>query len=228
MKNSDNVFIYKHKKLLIATTVIVFVLVVSVSAFFIIWNSLHSAVVSVTVAPSIAKVFIGDTTYDSVGTYKVIPGEYDVLVEADGFLPKTGKLVAVANETVNILLYLEPTEDNNSWYSEHPVDALIVGEAKNNQLNENLEQLMEDAPILRQLPINIDYFTKNYAKRIKYTISYVLVDSISGFKITITDETGGNYEDALEKLRARGVNPEEYEIEYNDVSVDYKWGYAGN
>ena len=77
-----------------------------------------------------------------------------------------------------------------------------------------LEAFYDENPILKVLPIKIDYFTKNYAKRVRYTISYQLAEDLSGFKILITDYTGGNYEDALSKIRARGFSPEDYEILY--------------
>ena len=79
---------------------------------------------------------------------------------------------------------------------------------------EDLSGLYEKYPVLRSLPLEIDYFTEGYANRVKYTISYKLDDSLEGFKIVITDEIGNNYEDALNKLRARGIEPNEYVIEY--------------
>ena len=221
-------FIYNNRKKIKIIGIVMVAAIILVSAFFIIWNALHSATVNITVAPSIARIYIGGREYKNIGEYKLIPGEYDVRVEADGFVTKTGELVAAANETVDILLYLEPTEDNASWYDEHPQDALIVGDVKSNLATEDLQLLMKQNPILKQLPIEIDYYTNNYSRRIKYTISYVLLDNNSRFKIIITDETGGNYEDALDKLRARGVSPEDYEIEYKDISSEFEWGHAGN
>lgn len=78
----------------------------------------------------------------------------------------------------------------------------------------DISGLIEENPILKSLPIKIDYFTKDYGKRVRYTISYKLNEDLSGFKIVITDYTGGNYEDAIEKLRARGAEIESLEVEY--------------
>lgn len=82
---------------------------------------------------------------------------------------------------------------------------------------EDLSELYEKQPILKELPMRVDYFTDGYAKRVKYTISYKLSDDLKEVKIVIKDETGGNYEAALEKLRAKGAKLEDYEIEYVEI-----------
>ncbi len=71
-----------------------------------------------------------------------------------------------------------------------------------------IDNLMEENPILEQLPIEVDYYTAGYAKRVWYKISYVLDDTEAGFSIVITDYTGGNHQNALDKLTARSVDLE--------------------
>lgn len=219
-------FIYKHKKTLIIGGVLIFVAIVAASIFGIIWNKIYSATISIMVTPTIAKVVIDGKEYDTIGEYKMKPGEYSVEVSADGFITKTEEFVAVENETTKVQLYLTPTEENSDWYAEHPEDALIFGELKSNEAYEKLQELKEEYPILNQLPIEIDYFTSGYANRIKYTISYELNDDNTNFIIVITDYSGGNYENALSKLEARGVKVEDFEIKYIDDSTNSEWGSA--
>lgn len=219
--------IYKHRKRIIIVAGVVVILVLAVSVYNIIMNARRSVTLNITVTPSIAEVKIGGKKYSSIGEYKIEPGEYAVEASAEGFVTKAGTLVAVENETVNVMMYLEPAEGNENWYSEHPEDALVLGDIKSDYAREDFLKLAEEKPILTELPIEIDYYTRNYAKRVKYTISYVLNEDITDFVITITDYTGGNYEDALTKLTARGVDLSDYSIQYIDESTDLDWGYAG-
>ncbi|MBR5939239.1 hypothetical protein IKZ77_01665, partial [Candidatus Saccharibacteria bacterium] len=76
-------------------------------------------------------------------------------------------------------------------------------------------------------PVRVEYFTTDYSKKVKYTINSQLNNDGTGFIIIITDYTGGNYEDALEKLRARGIDIDKYEIDYSDISNEFEWGHAG-
>jgi len=203
-------FVYQNRKKIIVAGVVALVLIIGISIYFIVWNMLNSVTVNITVTPSIAKVMIGEREFGTLGDYKIMPGEYEVVVSAEGFVTKTGKLVAVADETVNVSMYLEPTEENKDWYLNHPEDALIMGDIKSDYTARDLAKLREEKPILKQLPIEINYYTANYAKRVHYVISYVLVENNTDFIITVTDYTGGNYEDALAKLVARGVDLDEY------------------
>lgn len=81
-------------------------------------------------------------------------------------------------------------------------------------------------PIIEVLPIKIDRFYDNYSKRQKYIVNYELLNDGNDFKLVITDYTGGNYEEALSKIRSRGYNPDDYEIRYVDQSSDENWGRA--
>ena len=219
-------YLFKHKKVIIAALLVFFVLVVSISAYFVIMDKINSVEVNVIVTPTIANVKIGEKNYKPMGSYKIQPGKYDVEVSADGFITKTGKLTAVEDESIDIQIFLEPTEENVNWYDEHPEDALILGEIKNSFTVKALGELKEENPILKQLPLEIDYYTKNYAKRVKYTISYRLNGDNDGFVIIITDYTGGNYDDAVDKLTARGLDINDVMIEYKNESDDLNWGAA--
>ena len=219
-------FIYKHKKALMIAGVVGVILIVIVSTYFVVMDKINSATVNVMVTPSIAKVKVGDRVLGTIGEYKIQPGEYIVEVSAEGFETKTGNLVAVADETVDIKMFLTPTDAGNDWYETHELDALILGEIKSAYALEALQALKDKNPILNQLPVEIDYYTDNYAKRIKYTLSYVLNEANDGFVITITDYTGGNRELAMARLKNLDADVSKYTIKYTDESAGSEWGHA--
>ena len=209
----------KNRKWLVIGGVVILLAILGTSLYFLIMDAINSATVSVTVAPSIAKVRIGDKDYAAIGTYKMKPGEYEVVVSAEGFETKTGTLTAVENETTNIMLFLE-TDDMN-WYNNHPEDALIMGEVQNARTVELLKEMGEKYPILNKLPISRDYFLPNYSGKVKYTISYEMVDNANGFSIIITDYMGGAEDAAMKELMSLDDNVSGYDVKYNDISSEW-------
>lgn len=214
-------YIYQHKKKLAVLAALALILILAISLTHLIIDRVNSATVNIVVAPSIAKVRIGDREYEADGSYKLPPGEYEVFVTAEGFVSKTLYLNLPEDAESDLKLYLEPEDDGNDWYEQHPLDALIVGEVKRDKAIEKVNQLIDANPILKLLPLEIDYFKKGYTERVKYTISYRITEDNTSFVITITDETGGNYADALAKLKSRGADPDKYLIEYADISASY-------
>lgn len=92
--------------------------------------------------------------------------------------------------------------------------------------SEQIENLNAQYPIMKDLPIKIDYFEGGHGNEIRYDIEGDLdayVDGESTFKIIITDYTGGNYEAALTRIRDLGYNPDDYTIEYTDLSQAMTW-----
>ena len=94
------------------------------------------------------------------------------------------------------------------------------------------EQLAADInnayPIMKDLPIHIDYFVDGYGKHIWYDIEGDLStypDGSSEFKIIITNYYGYSYDDAIQRIINLGYDPDDYEIEY--VTPNMIDGYAG-
>ena len=81
-------------------------------------------------------------------------------------------------------------------------------------------------PVIKKLPIKVEYYSDDSSKYTYYYIGYELKDDES-LIIKITDYTGGNYENALEKLKAEEIDLEKYTIEYSDESTSLQWGHAG-
>ncbi len=218
-------FLVKHKKATIAGIVAVLVVIIAISVYFIVDNLARTATVKVIVTPSMATVKIGEEKFATYGEFRIRPGEYAVEVVAEGFVAKSTEIEAVAGETAEIKLYLEAEEGNN-YYSENAKDATILGDLKAAETQQKVDELKKEYPILEKLPIKIDFYTKDYSRRVKYTIAYQLEDGNDGFSIVISDYTGGNYEAALEKLTARGAVLKDYKIRYEDLSGTDGWGRA--
>ena len=70
------------------------------------------------------------------------------------------------------------------------------------------------------------YYSNNYTSHVKYEITSEVNSSYTAFTIEISDYTGGNYNNALDKIREAGFNPDDYIINYHDYSEDSGWGQA--
>lgn len=221
----DSIF-YKYRKLFIAGGVALVVIIIGVSVFNVIWNNIYSATVNILVVPSTAKVRIGDQVYDSYGEFRVKPGQYKVEASAEGFVSKSGELTAVANETVDVWLYLEPSDGNSVWYDEHPEDALILGEIKNQYTIDNVNNLKAKYPFLNLLPQKVDYYTGNYSRRINYTIDYEMINNNSDFVLVVKDYTGGNLEAVKTWLTEQGAEINDIEIRYENLTNQSMSGRA--
>ncbi len=197
------------------------VLVLLISLGFLVYGRIFSAKVSIVVAPSIAKVKIGDREFSSSEEFNIQPGEYTVSVSADGFEARTGKLVAKADEISNVHLYLVPSSaETENWYNEHDSDALIMGEIKSWERLKEIDELVEKEPVLANLPLTVEYYTDDYAKYTKFIISFDLDDSSRGFYLIMKDYTGEGKQAALDKLAEIGMDTKDLKLEYQDFTED--------
>lgn len=83
-------------------------------------------------------------------------------------------------------------------------------------------------PAFNVLPIYISYYSSNSAEYTNYNITAHTNNDNSSIVIVITDNTGGNYEAALQKLRDNNIDLTKYTIEYVDNYTDQGFGYAGD
>ena len=78
----------------------------------------------------------------------------------------------------------------------------------------DIQKMYINNPILNKLPLNISYYMNNYSVYVNYVIGFVFNEDETDFTITITDNTGGNYNNALGEIRKLGYDPSNYKIEY--------------
>ena len=203
------------------------IVILAVSLGFLIYGRIYSATLLVNVAPYTATVKVGESVYEVSGEYKMMPGEYAVEVSAEGFETKTGKITLNADETSDLFLYLEPnTEETVNWYETHAEDALIVGEIQNLETLKAVNALLEKEPVLKDLPVTVEYYSDDYSEYTKFTISYVLDDSDRGFYLVMKDYTGAGIIGAMAKLKEMGMDLVGLELQYEDLTGDSLSGHA--
>lgn len=81
-------------------------------------------------------------------------------------------------------------------------------------------------PITQYLPDTVDYFSYDYSNHTNYKIAYSLNEDETKIILTVTDYTGGNLQEALDRIRSFGFNPDDYAIEYIDKSAENDWPHA--
>ena len=201
------------------------VIILVVSLGFLIYGRIYSATISVMIAPSIAKVRVGEVILNSSSETKMQPGEYEVEISADGFSTKTGKITLISDQTINLDLYLSPnSEETMDWYDTHAGDAIVMGEIKNRETLKKMDELFEKEPVLAKLPLTVEYYTNDYSKYTKYILSYVLDDSERGFYLIMKDYTNEGKDAGINRLTEMGMNFEGIEIKYENLGNDLKFG----
>ena len=201
------------------------VIILAVSLGFLIYGRIYSATISVMVAPSIAKVRVGEMILSSSGETKMQPGEYEVEVWADGFSTKTGRITLIGDRTINLDLYLSSnSEETADWYETHTGDAMVMGEIKNRETLKKVDELLKKEPVLAKLPLTVEYYANDYSKYTKYILSYVLDNSERGFYLIMKDYTNEGKDVGINKLTEMGMNLEGIEIKYENLGNDLKFG----
>ena len=226
-----NELIYKYRRIILVVAILALLAIIGISAYFIITDKINSAIVNVTVLPSMAEVKVGEKKCKTFGECRMAPGEYEVTISSEGFVSQSFSFVAKEgrSEENTILLYLEPEEWNADWYEKNLNDheSLIMGEINYQDMTKEMNELLEKNPGIDSLPVKIDYYTSDQAKRVWYTIEAQVNDDGTGFYIIITDKSGGNYDNAIARLKTLGIDVDKYKIEYDDVSGGYKVYRAG-
>ena len=211
----------KRKRILIWGCVSFVVLILAISLGFLIYDKIYSATLNIIVAPYTASVKVGDSKFSAFGEVRMIPGEYDVEVSADGFETKTGHLVLKEGEIFDFSLYLDSnSEETANWYAENPGDDLIVGEVKNQEAQKRLDDLMEKEPVLEDLPLTVEFYSDDFSKYTKYILSYGIDNSKRGFYLIMKDYTGEGMGAGITKLTEMGMNPVGVEMRYEDLTTD--------
>ena len=194
-------------KLIIAGVVI---FVIAVIAILIAWiiNIPKTATIEVIVAPSDAKILIGEKRYKN-GTHKIEPGNYSIAVTRDDFSPYASEFSIEEGETKKLLVCLNEI-DGNTWYDEHKEDDDICRKAAE-LASEEYKKEKQTADVYSVTPYN------------SYDDGFNIVafeDEEKGtiIKITLLSCKEARREalkpNALDWLKRHNVDPEQYTIEY--------------
>lgn len=196
-----------------AGILVIFILLVTL--IFLMINNQNSVTMKILVTPKSAIVEVNGKDYDN-GTYKVPAGSYEVKISKEGFVGEEKRYKVEDGGVINVYAVLKQQDGSMSWYEEHEEDALLIDPITEYLDNIEKKQQKKEYPLLEVLPIEAEYYENNYSNYVKYKIYGEVVDNVAVIKIM--DYTGGNYEKALDNIRARGYRPEDYQIIYNNLN----------
>ena len=216
-QNTDKPLI--NLKLILSISAIAVIVILGISLIFIIDNATRTVSVRFMIAPASATITLNGQKYQNAETYRIRPGNYDLLIAKDGFDPYQNSLVLNDNDDINISISLEIQPGNEDYYKQHPNEAYALETIWTDQMIAGSEVVLADNPLLNILPINVEYYIQNQ-QYVHYQISF-RIDDPENVTVLINDYTGGNHDAALERIRTEGYNPDDYTIEYRDLSANY-------
>ncbi|MBO7718502.1 hypothetical protein J6S37_03355 [Candidatus Saccharibacteria bacterium] len=212
-------------KIIIIFTVIVLI-IIGISAYFIIDNAQKTATISIFVAPKSADITLNDENYPNMSEIRVRPGDYSLSITKEGYFESYyEEFTILDNQTRSFFIALAPIDGTN-WYENHPDDSYTLDTIEDAKLVETNKNNIANYPLLASLPITVEYY-KTDSTYVYYVISYELYTGGTP-TILVKDYSGNNYEDALDRVRLLGYNPDDYVIEYQDLTEKLKPGRAPN
>ena len=212
-------FFIRHPYILLTMILIVILTIVLV---VISVRRLYSGSLRVVVAPSTADVFVNNQLFKN-GEYeglRIVTVHVDIVSE--GFESESFDLELLPDETAVIYRCLASDDDSLKQNDDYEAHCALVNEYYG-EIEKN--KFLRKFPISNDIPIVVEQYYDNYTIYISYRID---LGQYKGCKqeacLKITDISGGNYERALENIRSRGYDPDDYEIIYEDYSQK---GHAG-
>lgn len=214
----------QHKRnvqIAIISAIVGFIILVIGAIILFIQDTKRTATLDITIAPSFAKVEIGNKTYKTKGVERLEPGHYSVKVSADGFTSQETTIDLTGGETTKLLLYLIPADGSMEWYRNHPDEMMILDTIGDAEAAQTAADYHDKYPISKDLPIIVVEVDKTTYAWTEYRIDGGTFEECQNkdFCLKITDSTGGNKDAAYAKIRASGYNPDDYEIIYEYVPV---------
>lgn len=205
-----------HKRIITITTIAVIGLFVIIPIVIFIINSTKTATLKTIIAPSFATITIDGKTHTTNSEIKFAPTTTKATISAKGFQSQEIDLDLRAHETTTIALYLLPEDGDLSWYYQNPNEQRFFSSVTDYQALQSANAYRAKYPISEILPINIvDTNPPSYQLK-EYRIDIgQFAGCKSDFCLKITDRTGGNEAEALEQIRFKGFNPDDYEIIYS-------------
>lgn len=169
-------------------------------------NAKFSASIKLTIAPSDAKVLIGEKVARPGGTVRVEPGDYTVIVKREGFFSYAEEVSLSDGDEVAIFTALEPSEEYTAdWYLENEKDSAIASGIVSEQVMKEAEEYAKKYPITSVLPIIEDFYRIDYGE---------CRESSDEFCIFITALAGARSTAANRLMGLSGYDPAKYHIEY--------------
>lgn len=204
----------KRKKIAVSIIVALGFLAVIGLVILAVINTRLDATLNVLVAPTSAEVVINGKKYEN-GDHKIESGEAVAVVSKEGFVTQEVTLKLTKGETTNLHLYLMPEDGTYDWYYDHEDEMMILNTIGDNEANKNSASYVASNPIIEILPIIYADYDENWDYT-EYRVDGGSFDECEKvFCLKITDTTGGNRDAAMNKIREKGFNPDDYEIIYS-------------
>lgn len=119
--------------------------------------------------------------------------------------------------TDNVSIYQDEAMEYLKSSGQNLNDYEIIYEYTGSQ---EARKLIPKYPIVKDLPIQVEFYSNDYSDHTQYTINYSIKNN--DFNLIINDESGNSHDTALQKIKSLGYNPNDYKIIYNNISSDYK------
>ena len=187
---------------------IVFVVIILIAITGITINALvNNATINIQVAPASATITMNGHSVSS-GKIKVKPGAYTISASKDGFESQTTSIEIKENQTIDVLLGLEPnSEETKNWYQEHDSDRLLFEGIAGNIFDNETSTMLQKYPIIEFLPYSGTTFDINYGPCEE-----------KEFCIMINAVIPAGFDDAVNYIREHTSEPGKYYYQYTDFS----------
>lgn len=182
----------------------------------------YSATLDILVVPTDAMVMINGEQYEN-GIYENMHiGKTHVSISLEGFDSQDFEIELKRGEKTRLYTYLDTDSD---WYQNIDDNTQYLIDIINEYKGElETKELMDKYPVMKDIPIVVEEYFNNYTQYVYYRIDGGIYEECEQeFCLKITDISGGNYDRALQTLREKGYNPDDYDIIYDDTN---KKGHA--
>lgn len=220
MNKKINLKSKKTQFIIIATLFVILLLIISIMS---IRKRIYDAKIDLLIAPSSTTIKIDGKDYKN-GKHDISSGKHTIELSKDGFQSQQEEIEIKSGETFIYYNYLLGLDSFTNWYETHEDDSLLLESIIPALSEKNLKSLQNKYPLIKQLPINEEYYSKNYSILTKYSISYK-IDSENQIVIIVTYHTDNSKTAALEKITSLGFNTDDYQIEYIN-STSKNWSKA--
>lgn len=208
----------RNRKIVLIFASILFLVIIGLSIFFTIDNSHKTATVNILVAPTFATVEIDHHKFSTDTTIKYYPGNYTAKISADGFESQEITLELSPDQATDLYLYLTPNSDRSNFYQQNTREATRMQTIVDYLATKSATEYTDEHPITNILPIIVVESDPETFAWTEFRIDYGKFKSCkSDFCLKITDSTGGNRDRAINLIREKGFNPNDYEIIYSYV-----------
>lgn len=140
-------------------------------------------------------------------SFKLSAGEHTIQGTSPGFATTTEKITIKRGETLKKDLLLVPSDyRGETWLQEHPDEAGLYSAKSSEQFDKDSEAMVDDNPIVLQLPQYGPGWTITYGSSVKYP------NKTGAVAIHIWGSDPDMRQEALRWMRENGFDPSDMEI----------------